>query len=230
MKAHKIVLACGMLLGSVGHAQAEVSASIAVTTNNVWRGVSQTDDGPALQGAIDYAHPNGFYAGTWLSNIDWGRGYDTGLEIDLYGGYAGESGGFGYDMGVLYYHFPMSGYEDSDFTELYLAGAYKWFAAGVSYTLDGDVADDEPFSKGDLYYHVGASFDLGAGWSIGGTIGHYDFDVPASEGDFDYNHYQFDIGKHVGDLGDLTLSLSKADKASGDDDAKLFLVWGKTFY
>jgi uncharacterized protein (TIGR02001 family) len=219
-----------LLLGLAGHAQAEVSASIAVTSNNVWRGVTQTDDGPALQGSVDYAHPNGFYAGTWLSNIDWGQGYDTGVEIDLYGGYAGESGDFGYDMGVLYYHFPTSGYEDSDFTELYLAGSYKWFSAGLSYTLDGDAANDEPFSKGDLYYHVGASFDLEAGWSIGGTIGRYDFDVPAAAGDFDYNHYQLDIGKHVGDFGDLTLSLSKADKASGDDEAKLFLMWSKTFY
>lgn len=47
------------------------SANIGVVSNYMWRGVTQTQDGPAIQGGLDYNHPSGFYVGTWASNVDW---------------------------------------------------------------------------------------------------------------------------------------------------------------
>lgn len=47
------------------------SANIGVVSNYIWRGVTQTQDGPAVQGGLDYNHPSGFYVGTWASNVDW---------------------------------------------------------------------------------------------------------------------------------------------------------------
>jgi uncharacterized protein (TIGR02001 family) len=54
-----------------------------------------------------------FILGTWLSNVSWIRdnGASDGghtLEIDVYGGYAGEIGdtGIGYDVGALQYFYP----------------------------------------------------------------------------------------------------------------------------
>ena len=228
MKTYRNKLLAG-LMGAIlaPAAHAELSANIGVTSNYMWRGVTQTDDGAAVQGGIDWAHESGFYLGTWASNIDWGVG-SSGVEVDFYGGYAGEYNDFGYDVGLIYYYYPDSAYDDSDFYELYLSGSYKWFEAGLAYTLGGDQPDDAPFSEGDIYYYASASFDLQDGWSVGGTIGHYDFDVPSS-GDLDYNHYQLDIGKSVGDFGDLTFSVSVADEESGDDDTKVFVAWNKTF-
>jgi len=42
-------------------AQAEITANVALTTDYVWRGVSQNQEDPALQGGFDYAHDSGFY-------------------------------------------------------------------------------------------------------------------------------------------------------------------------
>lgn len=53
----------------------EFSANIALTTNYLFRGVSQTNDGPAVQGGFDYEFtPVGLYAGVWASNVDSGSG------------------------------------------------------------------------------------------------------------------------------------------------------------
>lgn len=227
---NKTILAgsLALILGSAASVgQAELSANIGATSNYLWRGVTQTDDGAAIQGGVDFAHESGFYAGTWASNIDWGVG-SSGVEVDLYGGLAGEVNDFGYDMGVIFYIYPDSDYDDSNFSEIYLSGSYKWFSAGLAYTWDSDADDDAPFSDGDLYYHAGASVDLGDGWSLGGTIGYYDFDVPNSS-DVSYTHYQLDLGKSAGDFGDFTFTLSQAEEESGDDDVKVLVSWGKSF-
>ena len=61
------------------------SANIGAVSNYMWRGVSQTQDGPAVQGGLDYAHSSGFYLGTWASNVDWnneGAPQDVTIAID----------------------------------------------------------------------------------------------------------------------------------------------------
>lgn len=51
------------------------SANVALTTNYIFRGISQTDDGPAIQGGFDYEYtPLGFYIGVWASNVDSSTG------------------------------------------------------------------------------------------------------------------------------------------------------------
>ncbi|WPL16427.1 hypothetical protein Thiowin_01381 [Thiorhodovibrio winogradskyi] len=51
-----------------------LSANIGAVSNYMWRGVTQTGDGAAVQGGVDAAHESGFSAGTWASNIDWDDG------------------------------------------------------------------------------------------------------------------------------------------------------------
>jgi uncharacterized protein (TIGR02001 family) len=50
------------------------SANIGAVSNYMWRGVTQTGDQAAVQGGIDVGHDSGFYAGTWLSNVDFDEG------------------------------------------------------------------------------------------------------------------------------------------------------------
>jgi len=228
MKFTKLAFAIGALVVS-GSAAAEFSANIGATSNYVWRGVTQTDDAAAVQGGIDYAHDSGFYVGTWASNVDFGSGGE--VEWDLYGGYAGEVNDFSYDVGVFYYAYPDS--NNADFAELGLSVGYKMLSAGINYTFYSDVDDTDGadlFMEGDLYYHVGASFEVAPTWTVGGTIGYYDFDEDGkADTDISYAHYQLDIGKGAGDFGDFTFSVSKAEEESGDDDVKVFVSWAKTF-
>jgi predicted porin len=51
------------------------SANVALTTNYMFRGVSQTNNGPAIQGGFDYEYtPYNLYAGVWASNVDSSSG------------------------------------------------------------------------------------------------------------------------------------------------------------
>jgi len=231
MKMKQIAIAISALL-MAGSAAAELSANIGATSNYVWRGATQTDDNAAVQGGIDYAHDSGFYLGTWVSNVDFGSGGE--VEWDLYGGFGGEVGGFGYDLGIIYYAYPDS--TDANFTELALGGSWEWLSAGINYTIASDVNDTsggaEAFIDGDLYYYGSVSFEVMPTWTVGGTIGYYDFEDDGVGGtDLSYTHYQLDIGKSAGDFGDFTFTISDADKEAngGDDDIKVFVSWGKTF-
>ena len=78
----KLSIAMGIALASLTTAaSAEFSGNVALTTDYVWRGVSQTDEGPAVQGGFDYEHESGFSAGVWGSNVDFDG--DTGV-IKIY--------------------------------------------------------------------------------------------------------------------------------------------------
>jgi len=218
MKFNKLAIAVGAaVLGLSSVAQAEISANIGVTSNYIWRGVTQTNDGAAIQGGIDYAHESGFYAGTWASNVEW----VNGEELDLYAGFAGEVEGFGYDVGAIYYMYPSDG-TDSDFTEIYGSVSFGPATAGLAYTIDKEATSTD---VNDLYYYLSAGTDIADGWSVSGTVGHYDFEAAGG----DYSHAQLDVTKSAGDFGDFTFSLSKAGDNSGDDGINPFVSWSKSF-
>ena len=68
-------------------AQAQLTTNLGATTDYRFRGVSQTQNGVALQGGIDYAHKSGFYVGNWNSTVSSQVYTDsTGLEMDVYAG------------------------------------------------------------------------------------------------------------------------------------------------
>lgn len=88
------------------------TGNVMLASEYLYRGIAQTRGKPAIQGGFDYAHPSGFYVGTWGSSISWiGDTYPAGtsasLELDIYGGYKGTiTGDLGYDVGVLTYNYP----------------------------------------------------------------------------------------------------------------------------
>lgn len=227
MKKTKIALVCGAaILGASTQSMAEVSMNIGATSNYIWRGISQTSDAAAISGGLDWSGATGLYAGTWVSNVDFGGCCETSYELDLYGGYAGQVGDFGYDLGLIYYAYDED--DDANFLELGLSGSWQFLSAGLNYTLDGDADDDtSPFVEGDLYYYAGASFDLPEDFSVGLTLGKYSFENDGEPDVEDYTHYQADLTKSAGDFGDVTLSLSDTDL--DDDDMKFFVSWAKTF-
>lgn len=93
------------------------SANVDITTEYVFRGISQTKEGPAIQGGYDLTC-NIFYAGVWASNLDWGgTGLFPGItgnnsvaniEMDWYLGVKPVTGRITWDLGVIYYTYPNS--------------------------------------------------------------------------------------------------------------------------
>src|SRR6185437_14217964 len=87
------VLTALLLVGASASARADdasgatTSANLALTSDYIFRGLTQTWGGPALQGGADYAGPDGFSTGIWGSSISE-RSYPGGaMELDLYASY-----------------------------------------------------------------------------------------------------------------------------------------------
>lgn len=166
-----VALTALLAMAGTAAAEGEWSGNVAIGTDYVWRGVSQSNEDMAISGGFDYA--NGmFYAGTWASSVDFEDGSDTNVEWDFYGGLAGEfEGGIGWDVGVVYYAYPDSDDEDLDFVEIY---------GGLTYDFEGGVGvggyaywdpDNESF-----YVEGSAGYSFTDEFSVDGTVGNYSFD------------------------------------------------------
>jgi len=106
-----------------------ITANVTVVNDYRYRGLSQTDFKPAVQGGFDYAHESGLYVGNWNSSISWigdyygpsggftGKGNSSStqvssqIEMDFYAGFKKEliGEGFASDVGILQYYYPTSG-------------------------------------------------------------------------------------------------------------------------
>lgn len=111
----------GMRRGSIKDAPAPekprctFSANVALTTDYVFRGFSQTAEGPAVQGGFD-ATCGLFYAGVWASSLDFSgatdpnaavaTSVDASIEMDWYAGIKPVTGKVTWDLGVIYYTYP----------------------------------------------------------------------------------------------------------------------------
>lgn len=119
-----ISAATGLAVAGAGAAHAEVSVNAAVTSNYVWRGVTQSDSGPAIQAGVDYSTDIA-YVGAWASSVDFGGPGTT--EIDLFAGVTPSVGIVDFDFSVYGYFYPQaddSGAE-SDFFEFAAAASIE---------------------------------------------------------------------------------------------------------
>ena len=87
-----------------------ISGGVTLVSDYRFRGISQTNLQPAIQGSITLTHVSGFYASVWSSSTS---GYVTqsgtgSQEIDLIAGFKKTTGGVTLDAGVLYYVYPRS--------------------------------------------------------------------------------------------------------------------------
>ena len=175
-----------------------VAYNVGLYSQYIFRGMTQTDRKPALQGGVDLTHSSGFYLGAWGSNISWLRDkygpgttsesetfYKSGgnLELDLYGGFRTELGksGVGIDLGALQYWYPGSergrstGYAKANTTEVYGALSYGWLQGKVSVVTSDDAwgwgktSSVTKDASGTYYAELNATLPIGE-WVGGGAF------------------------------------------------------------
>lgn len=171
------------------------SASVALSSEYVWRGISQSDSEPAISGSFDVAHSSGIYAGLWASNVDFGPASEASTEIDYYVGFGDEFGksGVSYNIGALYYNYPDE--SSLDFIETYGTLSYSFLTAGAAYTA---WADDDAY-EGSVYYSLDATHNIGM-FSLATGVGYYDYDDGS-----DYTNYHIGASTELAGFGfDLT--------------------------
>jgi uncharacterized protein (TIGR02001 family) len=155
-----------------------VTANVTVVNDYRFRGITQTNYQPAIQGGFDYAHESGLYVGNWNSTINWvsnttNNGIKAPLEM-FYGGFKKEliAPGFATDFGVLQYYYPTAGNlsvsVNPNTTELYAAqnftlGAVTGFVK-FSYAVTNTFGNAN--SSGSYYPDLTINYDTGI-WGIG---------------------------------------------------------------
>jgi len=159
-----------------------ITGNFGIYSQYVFRGLTQTDAKPAFQGGFDIGHTNGFYAGTWGSNISWL--HDAGVathggsvEWDFYGGYKyAIDDDAAIDAGVLHYYYPgtyVAGATNPDTTELYVAGAWKWLSLKYSHAVSNTfgVAD----SRNSRYLDLSANYPITAQFTLNAHVGRQEY-------------------------------------------------------
>jgi uncharacterized protein (TIGR02001 family) len=169
----------------------DAAISIKGMTDYNFRGISQTDRKPAVQGGVELQfYDNLFYAGIYASNVDLAT--SPPAEVDFYGGIRPKFGPVTFDLGVWQYYYPnekqyidlAGGYwtpKNTDFTEVYGKVSYNFedkftVGANVFYAWDwlGTGADA-------TYGSVTAKYNLPflEGLAVSGELGHYWISKPS---------------------------------------------------
>ncbi len=243
MKSIKLSLVAALL--SVGATTAsadflsdiETSANVSLTSNYIWRGMSQTDDTPAIQGGFDLGY-KGIYIGVWGSNVDfdgddsqdednnWIDGdSDASVELDFYAGYASELMGVSYDVGYVQYTYP-SDTDNSNFGEFYTKLGYDFkilsvsgmYYVGIDTNDANDIGDDWKPQNG---YELGVSVPLPFEVSLDTSFGQYNHTG---------NYYSAGLSKSLGRF-DWTVAYHGMDydDSSSDNEDNVIVSVGTSF-
>lgn len=204
-------------------ASSPFSATFAVTTDYVFRGVSQTGGDPAFQAGVTYSAPFGLYAGVWGSNVDFGvDDRETGVrgpnwELDYYVGWNKDlSDAWNLDLGAIRY-----AYEDD--STGFGNGNYNEYIAKLTWsgpvTIGGIVAYADDYGNTgaeETYTGLSASYDIGeSGFSLGASTGYTSIEADNDGGRADYFDGAFTVSKG---FGPATATLGYYDTFGSDAD------------
>jgi len=172
-----------------------LSGTVTFGTDYYWRGMSSTDNGPSVQGEIDYEHKTGFYAGIWGGNIagdssyvddfdEWTYATDSAnLELDFWAGYWKEVGPIELDLMAIYYYYPdnadsglnrdpeildwTKGEAEADMVELHIGLAYRFdIPTTPKFTVGYDFSPDY-WGEDGTGHHLNGILDIGLPADIG---------------------------------------------------------------
>mgnify|MGYP000207783956 CR=1 FL=1 len=174
------LLATSALVATSGVASAETettfSGNVALTSDYVFRGISQSDSDIAIQGGFDVSHGM-LYAGAWGSSIDFGL--DGTTEVDVYAGVKPVLGPVTFDFGVIGYFYP--GLDDSFNADMVEFKAGASFAPIENLSLGATVyyTPEFTFTAGDPAYYVEGvvAYTITDKFGVSGAVGHQEVDV-----------------------------------------------------
>jgi uncharacterized protein (TIGR02001 family) len=166
-------LACG--------ADSPWSATIAATTDYIYRGVSQTYETGAVQLGANYQNPNGWFAGFWGSNVNPYPHVGASTELDLY---AGLTQPLGADFSARFAYTHYTYLDDPrparyDYDEVSITAAYlDRLQATLSYQPDSSLYSTFGFAR----HHPMGALELTGRWplcdglAVSAGAGYYDLE------------------------------------------------------
>ncbi len=195
----------------------EISANVALANNYLFYGASQTagngsfSGGPAISGGFDVALPVEIfggqpYIGTWASNVEWGGTNSASIELDVYGGIAGDSigsSGVSWDLGIWRYNYPeqnsdATSVSDFDYTEYYANFGYGFETLPLAPSLSVGIYYSTAFfgtNNDSIHVPVGVEVALPNDFGLHFDYGYFDIDNNSSQDS--YSYYGAGISKSI---------------------------------
>lgn len=201
-------------------ATSPVSGTMALASNYMWRGISLSDNLPAVQGGLTYTFlKTGIYLNLWGSNVKFPdiNGNNATVELDTVIGIANELGDyFSYDLSAARYFYP--GARGVAYNEFLTRWGFYFLTAELDYT-----SNVFNLHSSGTYYNVGFNYDIPCKYTfsikditIKGGIGH--FSLPRNVGLRSYNDYNLQISKAFG-LYSLAILWTGTNDRSVDEPA-----------
>ena len=165
------------------------TGNVALTSDYVFRGISQNNENAAIQGGVDWDTGMGVYFGIWGSSVNFKDNSEASAEVDLYGGYAGTFGdAISYDVGFIYYWYPGAAKAlDYDLWEVYGKAGYDFgFAAvnvGIAFSPNYFGGTDDAY-----YFSGGVDVPITDTVSVSGGINYSKYKAPLA------NYWDWNIG------------------------------------
>lgn len=193
------------------------SATVTLTSDYVYRGVSQSSEDPAIQGSFSFETEAGFIAGLWASSVQFPtagqRDSPRDLELDYFVGYRLDLGpAFSGEVGVTHYSYPGADTAfDYDYSEVRLTiGFEDAAAAAVAFA-------DDAFGHGEesVSYELLGRLPLGGRLEAVAGVGYYDLQQVFGDS---YLYWSLDLSRV---LGRFTLSGTYIDTGGAAET-----IWG----
>ena len=197
----------------------ELSGDITFASDYAFRGISQTEEAPALQGGLTLTDTSGLYVSVWGSNVDFLA--EGTLELDVMLGWSGDlNDDWSTDVGIMRYGYPNAAIDGSNFYELYGSLTFKDLTFGLAYS------DDYYANAGNYFYlHAGYSYALTDNLSVDLHVGQNEYD------DSSASYLDWSVGLSTEVMG-LSLSLAYVDTdidASYLADSRVIFAVSKSF-
>ena len=217
-KAAVLAVAASVAATPAVMAEGEFSGNVAITSDYVYRGVTQTDGAPTVSGGFDWASDS-FYVGTWASGVDFGDG--TSTEIDFYGGWTPTVGQVDLDIGLIYYLYPDAPDDpEQNFVEFYAGGSTTFGIVdlGASYAYSPEFYGETGAAG---YTNFSAGVPLGENFGVDASVGFSDF---YDEGGDSYTDYSIGVTTSLEDYVDLDFRYIDTEGLDGNSEAFVVTV------
>ena len=197
----------------------ELSGDVAFTSDYAFRGISQTEEAPALQGGLSLSDESGFYLSMWGSNVDFLA--EGTLELDVMLGWSGDiNEEWSTDVGIMRYGYPNAEIDGSNFWELYGSLSYKDLTFGLAYS------DDYYANSGNFVYaYANYSYALTDNLTLDLHVGQNEYDESSA------SYLDWSVGVSTEVLG-AGLSLAYVDTDIEESylaDSRVIFTISKSF-
>lgn len=169
-----------------------------ISTNYMFRGVTNSNNNPAAQGGFTYTFPSGIYFNIWGSNVDFAdpKGNIATVEFDTIAGIRNDvTDNLSYDINIDRYNYP--GATPASYYEGIAVVTYYIFSGTLGYSSNVYGSHQEGY-----YTSLAVNYDLPGTYkytdnvTLTASVGHYD--LPEDAGLISYNDFLLGITKNIG--------------------------------